>query len=447
MKKVLLIIGLLSGSASLFAQEVENTVSVGAGSANQVWYSLDNGEMETAPLSSWDLAFGIPKGSKGLGSIHINNVKGLELSIYPNSTRAGWDDVNISGFDAWPKLYNLPYSWSHGAFNISVDPNNAMDYSWGVYYMGPDQSRNHHVIGDSLYIIKFSDGSYKKLLLDDYNPLTSEFTFKYADLDGQNEKEVKLDFKAYSDKGFVYYSIENNEVVDVAPKVTEWQLLFTQYVEQIAMGPTNIVPYPVTGVLLNSGVKVAAVNNVEDPESYKDYEQLTFTDTINKIGYNWKTYDMGNGTYTISKTVYFIQVPRLDANGTQVTDAANNPVYDVWKLRFTGFGGGANGNITFVSEKLSGSILGMDKVFAGQNIQLYPNPSNAGYINLDFSDSGVYGPATISVSSLQGERLFAADYNLSGSLMKLETSSLERGIYILNIENAGNVYTQKIVIQ
>ena len=446
MKKVLLIIGLIGGSMQLFAQEVENIVSVGAGSANQVWYSLDKGEMETAPLNSWDLAFGIPKGSRGLGSIHINDAKGLELSIYPNSTRIGWDEVDIAGFNAWPRLNNLPYSWGQGAFNISAVPNNQSDYSWGVYYMGADQSKNHHVIGDSLYIIRFSGENYKKLLLDDYNPYTSEFTFRYADLDGQNEKEVKLDFKAYSEKGFVYYSIENNEVVDVAPKVTEWQLLFTQYVEQIAMG-ANVIPYPVTGVLLNSGIKVAAANNVEDPESYKDYEQLTFTDTINKIGYNWKSYDMENRTYIISKTVYFIQVPRLDENGTQVTDATNNPVYDVWKLRFTGFGGGANGNISFVSEKLSGNVLATGSAFVKQNIQLYPNPSSSGYIYLDFTDSGAYGPATVSVSSLQGERLFAADYHLSGSQMKLETSFLESGMYVLTINNAGNVFTQKIIIQ
>lgn len=445
MKKILLLIGLLSGSMQLFAQEVENTVSVGAGSSNQVWYSLDNGVMKSAALNSWDLAFGIPGGSQALGSIHINDAKGLELSIYPNSTRDGWDEVDISGFDNWPKLNNLPYSWGHGAFNISAVPGDRRDFSWGVYYMGADQSKNHHVIGDSLYIVKFSDNNYKKILLDDYNPHTSEFTFRYADLDGQNEKEVTLDFKLYSDKAFVYFSIENDEVVDVAPKATEWQLLFTQYVEQISMG-AGAVPYPVTGVLLNNGVKVAAVNNVEDPAGYKDYEHLTFTDTINKIGYDWKSYDMVNRTYTISKTVFFVKVPRFDNDGKQITDVANNPVYDVWKLRFTGYSGGATGDISFVSEKLADPVATAKSV-ARQNIQLYPNPSNTGYIYLDFSDSGIHGAATISVSSLQGELLLTSDYHLSDGLMKLEMASLESGMYVLAISHSGNTFTQKIIIQ
>ena len=42
----------------------------------------------------------------------------------------------------------------------------------------------HHIIGDSLFIIKTVDGNWKKLWLE--KKVSGEYLFKYANLDGSN---------------------------------------------------------------------------------------------------------------------------------------------------------------------------------------------------------------------------------------------------------------------
>lgn len=447
MKKLLLIIGLLGWGWQSSAQEVENNLSLGSGYINQVWYNLESEVGEEAALKSWDLAFGRPKGGRDLGSIYINGGKGIELALYPHSNLDGWDGVSVAEneFDNWPKLNNLPYTWSAGAFNVSDDPGNDSDYSWGMYYMGSNSSINHHVIGDSLYIIKLSDNKFKKLAILDYNPHDLEFTLKHADLDGGNEKQVVIGFSGFTEKNFAYYSIETDEQLDLEPASKDWHLLFTRYIDDYPSA-NGIIPYKVTGVLLNKGMKAAVATDVEDPETFKDYENLVFTDSVNKIGYNWKTLDYSTFKYVLEKNVYFIQVPVLDQNGNQVNGPDNKPQYEVWKLRFTEFAGSSTGAISFATEKLLGTPTSITTApLAGYRFRLFPNPATSGYVYLDFENESSES-ATITLSSLLGEKLQVVDYKSSSNPVRLETSSLESGIYIVTVEKAGSASTQKIII-
>ena len=59
--------------AATLAQSV--TVSTGAGSAIQTFYSLEQGELSSVPLADWDLAFEINAFNS---SILVNTAKGLK---------------------------------------------------------------------------------------------------------------------------------------------------------------------------------------------------------------------------------------------------------------------------------------------------------------------------------------------------------------------------------
>ena len=81
MKKALLIIFSPVLLTPLFAQTAE-TVSTHAGSTDQVWYSLQNGEAGRQALSNWDLAFEM---AGFTSSIRVNTAKGLLVYETPNA--------------------------------------------------------------------------------------------------------------------------------------------------------------------------------------------------------------------------------------------------------------------------------------------------------------------------------------------------------------------------
>ena len=116
------------------------------------------------------------------------------------------------------------------------------------------------------------------------------------------------------------------------------------------------MPYSVTGVLSNSGVEVAKVDNIPSPLTYTNYGAHNFTQEINSIGYDWKTF---SGTYVIdSDRLYFIR------------DYQQN----IWRLVFTNFDGMSTGNIEFNTELLSATNTNNHEY--NNSLELYPNPAS-----------------------------------------------------------------------
>ena len=190
------------------------------------------------------------------GAIRINSVNGVELYMVPNATKDDWETVSINtgSIDFWDDIHNSDTSWVRGAFNVqhTSDP---FDLGWGLY-----DFTTHDVIGDSIYVVKLSDDSYRKLVIED---LTDEvWTLKYADLDGGNETNLVIDQNDYPYRNFIYYSFLNEEVLDREPNRGSWDLLFTQY-ESYVTQDTAQQYYPVSGVLSNLNTKVAEVHDVD----------------------------------------------------------------------------------------------------------------------------------------------------------------------------------------
>lgn len=398
------------------AQVINDTVSIGASYANQKWYSLQNDEQGSAPKNNWDIAFDV----SGFGSsIHINSLIGTLLWKYPTADTSGWSTLDTTGITAWPKLYNSDTSWAIGAFDKGMDLSNSFDLGWGEY-----NPTNHIVTGDSLYVIKLSNGAYKKLLIESL--AGGIYSFSYADINGTNLQNALLTKSTYTGKNFGYYSIQTDLALDREPTSANWDLIFTQY--------TTFIPsaYTVSGILANIGVKVAKANNIDDVTTYNNWNAHTFITPINEIGYDWKAF---TGTaYAIEDSlIYFVK-----------TNAG-----DIWKVVPTGFGGGSTGNYMFSKELLSSVGIKDEAKNNPALLSVYPNPSVGGNTTIIYDFENSVSSVVLNVYDLSGKTVYSEKLNSNSGLHthNLITSVLKSGMYFITIEFEGESIQQKLIIQ
>jgi hypothetical protein len=390
MKSIFTLLLFLSLGAITFAQTSVD-VSTGEGYANEVYYSLENDVLKSVARDSWDIAFTSAQMSV---SVQANNGAGVMLYTWNKGNSDSWASVDTTGMD-WTPMYNSIEDWEYGALNANTETGNDFDYGWGKYNM-----ISHTITGDSIFIIKLPNDQFKKLLIKQKNAIQNVWTFQYADLDGQNDTTVTLDAKNYKSTSFIHYSIRGNAVVEQEP-AERWQLLFTRYFDY------NI-PYYVTGILANSGVKVQQVNGVSQ-DDFKDYQTDLFNDTISEIGSDWKSFSMASFTYVVAPdVVYFVQ----DATGTY----------------------------SFVKEKMNATSV---NDISERNLGVYPNPaSNEINVIHDFK-----GDTEFSVYNLAGQLVLQTKNYESAGLNKqiLDISSIPVGMYTLQVRSGNNVNTVKFL--
>lgn len=412
MNKIILTLISACSIAYSDAQSIDDSVTIGAGYANQIWYSLENDEQGGALNSEWDLAFS----TAGQGSnILINSATGTKLWAYPSSGISGWNSVDTTGISAWSPSYNSDTSWNEGAFrqNLSSNP---YDLGWGIY-----DPISHYVVGDSLYVIKLSDNSYKKLWIEQL--ASGIYSFRYANLDGSNENSATLEKSSYSGKNFGYYSLQTNSAIDREPLSTDWDLLFTKY--------TAFIPnaYGVTGVLCNSGVTIAEARPVDvNTVSFTNYP---FTTPMNTIGFDWKTY---SGSWTIEdSTVYFVKA--LNGN--------------IWKMIFTGFGGSADGKFKFSKELVSGAGIienGLNNINA---LTVFPNPSNGNTINVQYELNQPATSVQLSMVDVLGRVVFSTntENGIGFHQLALNDMKLKPGTYFVSLSIDNHTIQQKLFVK
>lgn len=287
------------------------SLSLGAGYTNDIYYRLSDGLVTTVPRSNWDIGFSV---SPREAAILTNGAAGVTLKAYPASWT--WNSaIDTTGYNNWTNLYNSDTTWTEGAFNMNETgyPN----YGWGNYDIV-----THNVSGVSLYIIKTRSGSLKKIWIEEKLSVDQQYVFRYSDLDGTNEKDVTLSL-AGKNNNFVYYSLDTDEEVDREPDNSEWDIVFTKYID-------NSINYPVTGVLQNIGI--TAQSGTETDPSSKLMPIAGYLTDISTIGSDWKIIDMNTYQYSIDESRVFF-----------VKDGENN----IFRIRFTAFEGSATGNLSF----------------------------------------------------------------------------------------------------
>lgn len=420
MRKQILLTTMLSAFVlSNNAQIITDTVSVGAGYSNQNWYSLQNDEQGTQQSKdNWDIAFEITGFS---ASILANTQKSNFIVFKAPYSVADYNTMDTAGIASWQKLYNSDTTWAIGAFNKGGVFTNPSYLGWGTY-----DFNTHIITGDSCYVVKLSNTSYKKLKID--NLSGGIYSFSYADINGANAQNQSINKTSFTGKNFAYFDMTLNTSIDREPTSANWDLTFVKY--------TTFIPtaYGVTGVLHNKGVTVAQADNVASSATYSNWGAHATATAINTIGYDWKTFDLGTNSWKLSSdTIYFVK----------------SKTGDIWKLLFTNFGGSANGNFVLSKEKLSS--VGLNEV-AGDKIAsltIYPNPSNQESVNIIYDLQKQLTEVKLSVYDITGQEISTETLNnLQGLYNRnLNISNLSKGVYFINLYADGKVITQKLIKQ
>jgi hypothetical protein len=399
-----------------YSGTITDTVIMGPSYANEVYYSMSAGEQGSAARSTWDIAF---RANRMSASILTNDGSGVELYAYPKSDKSGWAAVDTSGLSGWTKMYNSISDWETGAFvqNQKGHP----DYGWGKY-----NSVSHNVVGDSLFIIKLRDGSFRKLWIVEKFSSNNMFDIRVAKLDNSADNTIQIDCNPYAANNFVGYSIETDQIVDYEPVAsTEWDILFTKY-----MGINNNQPYPVVGVLSNYHTKVKKYEPVAP--DFIPSEQPTDS-TRSTIGYDWKTFSNATFTYVVTDSMaYFVQ----SKNG------------EIRKLVLTQFAGSSTGRIVFNTQLIT-SLTGIsEKDKSGFNAAVYPNPVND-VMNLVLNP-GKSKLAVVSILDMSGRTVLNKHFDVQAenlSTLKIPVSSLPSGMYVVKIQSGTNVISRKVVVK
>lgn len=388
------------------------TVSTSPQNADQVWYSLANGEVERAPLAEWDLAFEL---SGFTSSIRVNTARGLAVYETPLDT-SEWNDVLAADPDNWTPIHNSEETWVVGALNHGndLDLPEGVNMGWGNY----DQA-THFIMGTRIYAILFPDNSWKKLLIRSL--ISNVYTFTVANLDGTDSHTGTLNKQLYPNRNFAYFSLGTNAIMDREPPRTSWDLLFTKY--------TSFVPtaYGVAGVLQNKGVTALQVNDVPTDEAI--WTDAGFSANMNVLGADWKNLNAEFQYEIVGDTTYFVK------------DVPGN----IWKIVFTGYGGGATGDISFNQEMVS-SVGISEQGTAQGSVLVYPNPVTDGQaqVMLDL-------PAANSVARVfnaTGQQMLEQQWSGHNglSIRTLDVHGLAKGIYLLRIDTDRSNTTAKLVI-
>ena len=393
-------------SSSVFAQTTD-TVSIGTSYSEQVYYSLENGVQSSVSKSDWDIAF--ETGSSTGISILINASTGTELFVYPGDT-TDWSSLDTTGMRLnWTQRHNADTSWAYGAFS---QDQSGFFVGWGTYNM-----ITHVITGDKLFVIKLSNGIYQKIWIKSLSGGT--FHFRHATLNNSMDMLHSVKKSDYSTKNFAYFSLKNHNTIDKEPASDQWDLFFGQYT---AFVPT---PYLVTGLLQNAGVSAAKAYPVNDPSTYVDHSAHTFSDYINVLGYDWKSFNMTNMDYDIvDSTVYFVQ-----------TVAG-----DIWKLVFVDFEGSSTGNFIFTKEHVH--FAGLSEK-ASIEFRMFPNPASD-VLNIVLPAHTKY---LLEIIDLSGKLVFQKSIVSPGPVLSTRLPELKSGLYMVRISDSVSSGTSRLLVK
>lgn len=407
----------LSSATAGNRESTPDTLTMGPGYANDLFYSMSDGLVASVDRAGWDLGFYTSAFSAG---VIINEGAGVQLFSYPNGDTTEWATLDTTGLSSWKSVVNSPEVWEDGAFNRGALGH--PDYGWGIYNMV-----THSLKGDSLYVINLPEVGYKKLWIVDKISVDNMYHLRYANLDGSNEQNVAVDASPYTSKNFVYFSMTTEELIDREPE-GNWDLLFTKYFDFTYDNEGNAVEYLVTGV--TSNVNKFTSKYTEVGSDYDDWSAQAFDSLKNVVGYDWKSFSMATFSWEVDdSTCFFVQ----------------NDLGDVYKLVFTMWEGSSTGVFALNKMMVSANSIN-DKIDATSSLKLYPNPATD-VLNISM-DIDINVDANITVTDISGRVLYNQSVNnLGASSLRIETSNFSKGLYFVTIESENIKESAKFLVR
>jgi len=296
----------------------------GAEQPNQVFIDLSQENQVTVARNSYDLAFYTGSEFRVL----LNNSTSTlttSLDFYDITEVSAEDTVGWGAkldIDAiFGSLFGAPPAWLAEAASWMDDPSGDLS-STAIASVSATASEN------PVYIInrgKNPDGSprgWKKIRI---TQSSGAYVLQHADINSSTFEELTIE--KTTDHDFVFVSFDN-DIVDVAPAKTEWDMVFTIFTNLIQIDATTKIPYAYNDfILTNEGRVEVATVSIEGNVTYESFSaaQLTtiqFDDTRAAIGSDWRVVAQpGSEQEAGVKTDIFYVIE--DANG------------NYYKLRFT----------------------------------------------------------------------------------------------------------------
>lgn len=409
MKKILLTAFAIATTLCTIAQQTID-VTMGAGYTSEVYYKLDTQTAITFQADSWDVAF-LRNDDFNL-SVRVND--GIDIKVFEVAdTPEQYGSVDVSNQNNWVELVNGNTNWEDGAFMQG-----SATFGFGEY-----NPATNHVEGTIIYVLQYDDGSYRKMIIEDY---FGAYTFKYATWDGStwsSDTTATVANTSNPDNRYNYYSLQNNQEVVAEPSEDNWDFVFRKYTSFINPPGQN---YVVSGALHNPNVTVAQNQETSDA----DPNGLDYLEEINTIGYDWKSF---TGTWNIdSDQKYYVKYD-------------NNTVY---RMYFTDFGGSASGDLSFVLQDVT-DLLSFESVSENLSFGMYPNPSLDGTVTIVYENKNTAAATnTIRVYAVNGAQVYkTTTLNNNGFFNKqLDLSFLDSGMYILQFDSGDTTISKKLIL-
>lgn len=400
-------------------------ISTGEGYENQAFYTLSERSSIEVDNESWDLVF-TTFGQQDAG-IHINEASSSTFGMPAPTVELYRTDATelseITAFDTlFTRVYNDEGSWAFGAFNNDRDFTNFFDFGWGSY-----NPATRTVTGNEVFVIKLRSGEFKKIKIESLALTT--YNIAYANLDGSELTNVSFDKINYP-TGLAYFSFAAGGVVELPANT--FDLLFTRYVTPVFDPESgDTLDYTVTGILSAPGIEVAKITGIPSSEVTTASLSEDFSNRIDAIGYDWKTFDFMGGWIIEDSTTYIVKTP-------------GNELY---KLVFIDFEGSTTGVATFEQTELNdvSNIKEVNSAF--ESLNTFPNPA-ARSINVVYSLKEVKALTQIRLFNLLGQEIWTTQtQSIKGlNATELQLPPLASGQYLLSVQMDDSIVTQKITI-
>lgn len=410
---------------------VTDTIVMGAGYANQVFYSLQSSKKKANPMGSWHVAH---TSNTRDNCIRANHAAGVNVYAYPKGDNSAYANFDTTGWATWPTFMNDIHKHEVGAFNQQLNKSNPWDFSWGIYDAG-----SHTVKGDSLYLITLSSAG-KVVAFIKFMPIAQypngDFSFRYDFVGGSKDFALIDTLKqSAANKGTYKYFHFTNKQVTLEPTDGNWDLNFTRYYEPSFNG-TSFVPYLVVGVESRVGSKIAKIEMVSwdslitNALKYDSQAQDTtggegYRVDLTRIGSKWKTFN--GASYDMVQDLSYL-VQSADEN--------------IYALQFTGFVGASMGRIILNKTFLLATIPGSTKDIAkNSQVVIYPVPAQNQLYIKPLENSAIQ---SIAIRTFDGRLVKNASNINTTDVAQVNISDLTSGQYIVEVKTSNGIQNQII---
>jgi hypothetical protein len=388
---------------------------MGAGTANDVYFSLKNGTISTVSNTNWHLAFSVqsytsPTNPAVSVAIRVNSAgNGTVVKRLDNANPANWRSIDTAGLTALPQQLDSDSTWNLSAFTAGYDFKGAiMDFKWGTY-----NQNTHHINGTKVFILQNADAGLAKKVFVKQLFYDSLWNVIISNIDNSDSVNITINKRHYPNRMFVYYNASTKQVMNREPAIGSWDLLWTRYVAAIK-GPDGNLFYHVTGVLSNPKVLVEQNLGKKCNGVWLSTKTSKVDPSISAIGHNWKT--ATGPAYAVTDTfVYFIK--GQDAR--------------MHKLSF----------LSFVRDTQAKTVMNIYEATTGIDeirkikMMVFPNPSHGIFhVNPEMQVNSV------NVVDMLGRTVYSTD---KGST--IDIAEMADGLYIIRVNTPEGVYHQRIL--